>query len=459
MKKKRLITLMAGVLVLGLCLTGIIQRTQASESSAQKKLEQNMGKLYLTEWTRVTSADQLKACTSATPMRLYAIKGDKTYFIYDSEKKSGSSLKFTEAKNVNEAVKKAESYVELTAAAPTDYGYVQYAGSLDSDNDNNAKCYISLVNDNSGYLGVDSDRKLEVNGNHKTAWTVYLKSHVKVVSDYSYLDTINGLLAYYVSIFDNISYRQDPALWFNSDGLLYSDTSGSNDEYTEYAMYIGSITDITAITKDIKVGAGQTVRISVDGGVALQADCTLTIEKGGAALVESIFFNQGTIKNYGTLAVMDGGSIQPVYSDGGSFVCEGGDIVIMDGGRFMSGEDMSISKGSSIINRGIFLCGGDFTLNDATFITEDKGTSLFGYSILPKNFKYAKVNEINDTCISGATKLPSLTNAALGKISDTGMTISGSSKLINRGSTAIHQTISGSDKIANVDKGKLYYNK
>ena len=142
MKKKRLITLMAGVFVLGLCLTGIIQTTLASESSAQKKLEQNMGKLYLTEWTRVTSTDQLKACTSATPMRLYAIKDDKTYLIYNSEKKTGSTLKLSEAKNVNAAVGKGEGYVELTADAPTEYGYVQYAGSLDSDNDNNAKCYI-----------------------------------------------------------------------------------------------------------------------------------------------------------------------------------------------------------------------------------------------------------------------------------------------------------------------------
>ena len=459
MKKKRLITLMAGVFVLGLCLTGIIQTALASESSAQKKLEQNMGKLYLTEWTRVTSADQLKACTSATPMRLYAIKDDKTYLIYNSEKKTGSTLKLSEAKNVNAAVGKGEGYVELTADAPTEYGYVQYAGSLDSDNDNNAKCYISLVNDNSGYLSVDDDRKLEINGSRKTAWTVYLKSKLKAKFVFSYMDVLLGDRAYFVSIFDNISYRDDPALWFNSDGLLYSDTSGHNSDYTEYAMYIGNITDITAITKDIKVGAGQTVRISVDGGVALQAGCTMTIEKGGAAIVESIFFNQGTIKNYGTLAVIDGGSIQPVYSDGGSIACEGGDILIMDGGRFMSGEDLTVSKGSSVLNRGIFLCGGNFTLNDGTFITEDKGTSLFGYSILPKNFKYAKVSEISDDCISGADELPSLTNAALGNISDTSMSLTGSSKLINRGSTAIHQKITGSDKIANEDKGKLYYNK
>ncbi len=459
MNRKRLLTLIAGVLTLGLCLTGIIQTTLASENSAQKKLEQNMGKLCLTEWTRVTSKDQLKACTSLTPMRLYAIKGNKTYLVYNSEKKSGSTLKLTEAKNVNEAVKKSVGFVELTAEAPTDYGYVQYAGSLDGDNDDSAKCYISFVNDKSGFLSVDDDRKLEINGNRKTAWTVLLKSHTKSQADYSYLDNVYGKYAYFVSIFDNISLREDPALWLNSDGLLYSDTTGDNDDYTEYAMYIGNITDITAITKDVKVGAGQTVRISVDGGVALQADCTLTIEKGGAAIVESIFFNQGTIKNYGTLTVMNGGSLQPVYSDGGSLICEGGDILIMDGGRFMSGEDMTIKKGSSVLNRGIFLCGGNFTLTDGTFITEDKGTSLFGYSILPKNFKYAKVNEISDKCISGVSKLPSLTNAALGNISDTSLNITGSSKLINRGSTVIHQKISGSEMITNEEKGKLYYNK
>ncbi len=448
MKTKHLLIGIMGAALLGLGLGGIAQKTEAAEESAQKTLESSMGKMFLSEWTRVTSADQLKQCTEATPMRLYATLGDKTYLVYDTTKKDGNTLTVSPLSNVNAAIKNNENYAELTAIKPEDTGYIQYTGKTDDDNDDSPMCYISLNSDNDKFLGTDSDRKLHTYADSKTAWTVLLKQNED--------DNKN-----YVSFFVNVSYYQDPALWFKSDtdkkGLLYSDTSGSNSDYTEYALYIGDITDITVIQNDVTVGAGQTVRISSSGGIALQDGCSLNIQEGGAALLESKFLNQGTINNKGTLVVMDEGCLQPVYDTGGTLNCDGGDLLIMEGGRFMSGEALTAKKGATILNQGIFLAGKDVTLNDASLITEPSGTTLLGYTISSDDFRDAKVNTISDSCISGKSSLPSLAGASLGDISSSKLTIESNGRLVNRGTTVIHQKISGAGKIT-TENEKAYYN-
>lgn len=66
MKSKHLLIGIMGAVLLCLGLGAATQKAEAAEESAQKTLETSMGKMYLTEWTRVTSDSQLKACTKAT---------------------------------------------------------------------------------------------------------------------------------------------------------------------------------------------------------------------------------------------------------------------------------------------------------------------------------------------------------------------------------------------------------
>ncbi len=446
MKTKHLLMGLVGAVLLGVGALGIAQRTMAAEESAQKKLETSMGKMYLTEWTRVTSASQLKNCTTATPMRLYGVLGNKTYLIYDSTKTNASTLKVSALSDVEPAIAANENFAELTPQKPTNVGYIQYTGKTDDDNDDAPMCYISLNSDNDMYLGVNDDRNLVINASWKTAWTVLTKSS----------DNKD-----YVSLFVNIAWHDDPALWFRTSkdqGELYSDTSGKNSSYTNYIMYLGETTDITVIQSDVTVGAGQTVRISAAGGLALQDGCTLKIEKGGAALVESCFLNQGTIDNRGTLVIMDNGSLQPVYSTGGILECNGGDLLIMKNGRFMSGEDLTLSKGSTILNRGIFLCTQNLTLNNGLLITEEGGNTFLGYNITADDFRDATVTSTYNANIAGTVKLPSLTKASLGNINDTNLTIRSGGRLLNRGTTVIYQKITGVSQISS-EKGTAYYNK
>ncbi len=441
MKKKRLLIGIITILVLGTGVGGAIQRIEAAgEDNAQKALETSMGKMYLAEWTRVTSASQLKACTEATPIRLYATVGSSTYLVYDStDSNTGSTMEVSPLKEADPAIAKNEGFAELTAEKPTNSGYIQYAGKTDSDNDDSPMCYVSLSSTGKTYLGVDSDRNLKIQSSDKTAWTVYLSDK----------DSKN-----YASFFVNIAYRDDPALYFN--GTLYSNTKGYNSDYTKFALYIGNITDFTVIQDDITVGAGQTIRISNDGGVALQDGCTLTIEDGGAALIGTYFLNQGTINNHGTIVVMDKGSLQPVYQTGGTLNCDGGDLLVMSKGRFMSGESMTFSNGASVLNQGIFLASENVTLDNASLISESGSYTLLGYDILADDFRHAGTTTINDSCIAGTSTLPALEKSTLGKISDSTLRFSGKSCLINRGGTVVvHQNVSGSEDIR-TEKGKTY---
>ena len=442
MKTKRILIGIIGILLFGLGVGGWMQRTEAAQDSAQKTLETSMGKMYLAEWTRVTSASQLKSCTEATPIRLYATVGNKNYLVYDSTgSNTGSTLKVAPLEKVDVAVGRSESFAEFTAEQPVSTGYIQYAGKDDDDNDDSPMCYVSLSSTGNTWLSVDSERKLKIQASWQTAWTVYLSSE----------DSKN-----YASLFVNIAYRDDPALYFNGDGELYSNTKGYNDDYTKFALYIGNITDFTVIQKDITVGAGQTVRIENNSGVALQDGCTMTIEKGGAALIGTYFLNQGTIENHGTLVVMDSGSLQPVYQTGGTLNCDGGDLLIMSKGRFMSGENMTVKNGSTILNQGIFLASRDLTLNNASLITESGGYTLLGYNILADDFRKASITKINDSSIAGTTSLPAPEYAWLGSISDSSLRFEKGGRLINRGGTVVvHQSVSGTADIR-TEKGTTY---
>ncbi len=130
----------------------------------------------------------------------------------------------------------------------------------------------------------------------------------------------------------------------------------------------------------------------------------------------------------------------------------------MKGGRFMGGEALTAKNGSTILNCGIFLVKEDLTLDNAALITEEGGTTLLGYSIFSDDFRNATTTTISDGCISGQSQLPSLTWAWLDNISDYQLSIKSNGRLVNRGTTVIHQKVSGADKITS-EKGSLYYNK
>lgn len=434
------------------------------DQTAQKKLDSAMGKMVLIEWSRVKSADDLRDCTGWTPMRLYydfhsrynqqmqkkpsdISKQDfynKGYLILDDSNDSHDQLTFAR-EEIPSYVYTNDDFAELYVNGQNRFGYIQYSGQNDKNNDGMPMCKISLNPSRKGYLDVNSKANLETNESWQDNWTVYPVS--------------NGSQNL-VKLFVNLKNASDPTVRFRVDkdgtGVFYSDTKGYLSDYEEYTMYIGKTTDVTVIQRDITVGDGQTVRINGSGAVALQAGVTLTIEEGGAAIVQSRFLNQGTIVNHGTLIVMDGGSLQPVYDPGsGSIVCDGGDVVIMKGGRFMSSEELTLQNGSSIVNQGIFLMKKSLTLDNSTLITEEGGYTLLGYDIKPAGFASAAKTTAYD---SGTGKNgPALTGSTFYSRNSANLNLINASRLINRGETSIHQSVSsGKGSTIRRDGGTLY---
>ena len=445
-----------------------VQAAEVNETTidqeAQRKLESVMGKMVLAEWTRVKSAEDLRGCTDWTPMRLYYdfhdmynikdsvnevnqmyIKNNlenKGYLILDSGSPA-ESLTFTQEEIPSE-IYRNENFVELYPKGKDRHGYIQYSGQNDTSNNNVPMCRISLDSTRGGYLDIANDHTLRTNASWQDQWSVYPKWNGRQNT---------------VSLFINLKGNNDPTVWMDiaSDykAKFYSNTTGYTDDYDEYSMYIGKLTDVTVIQRDITVGEGQTVRINQNGAVALQAGVTLTVEEGGAAIIQSRFLNQGTIINRGTLVIMNGGSLQPIYDPGsGSIQCDGGDIVIMSGGRFMSSEALTLTNGASIVNQGIFLVKKNLTLDNATLITEAGGTTYLGYEIKPSDFMNARKTTVSDSGKTG----PGLVGSYLYSIYYTSLNLTNGGRLINRGDTSIHQTIyRGNSGSIREDGGKIYY--
>lgn len=460
------LTLGIGAGILGSGLT--VQATEISETAtdqeAQRKLESTMGKMVLAEWTRVKSAEDLRKCTDWTPMRLYydfhtiynikdyldeKVRSDyntymnnKGFLILDSGS-PGESLSLT-VENIPSEIYDNKNFIELYPKGEDRHGYIQYSGQNDADNSNVPMCRISLDPTRGGYLDIADDHTLRTNASWQDQWSVYPKSNGRQNT---------------VSLFINLRGSNDPTVWMdissNYNATFYSNTKGYTDDYEEYTMYVGKLTDVTVIQRDITVGEGQTIRINQKGAVALQAGVTLTVEEGGAAIVQSRFLNQGTIINRGTLVVMDGGSLQPIYDPGsGSIQCDGGDIVVMNGGRFMSSEALTLTNGASIVNRGIFLMKKSLTLDNSMLITEAGGSTYLGYEIKPSDFMNA-----GKTTVSGSGKTgPGLAGSYLYSMYDSSLNLKNGGRLINQGETSIHQTIyRGNNGTIREDGGKTYY--
>lgn len=440
------------------------------DQEAQQKLESAMGKMVLAEWTRVKSADDLRGCTTWTPMRLYYdfhdiynkrndLSGEKRqlyekymenkgYLILDGSSVSSRSELTLQSEDISHNIYTNDNFIELYAKGQGRNGYILYSGQNDKDNDGVPMCKISLNPSRTGYMDVASNSTLRTNESWQDSWSVYPKWN-------GHQNT--------VSLFVNLSGTKDPTLRIeqksNYEVRLYSNTKGYTDDYEEYSMYIGKLTDVTVIQRDITVGEGQTVRIDQNGAVALQAGVTLTVEEGGAAIIQSRFLNQGTIVNHGTLVVMDGGSLQPIYDPGsGSIQCDGGDIVIMSGGRFMSSEALTLTNGASIVNQGIFLMKKSLTLDNSTLTTETGGTTYLGYGIKPSDFMNAGKTTVHEIVNLTVHVGPGLFGSYLYPVYATSLNLKNGGRLVNRGETSIHQMIyRGNSETIREDGGKIYY--
>ncbi len=205
--------------------------------------------------------------------------------------------------------------------------------------------------------------------------------------------------------------------------IKYS-TQPRNEEgcQIEYGLYVGEqhvFSTIKGEGGDKTTGAGGVLTIKKDTlypvrnsvftdengntskseGIVLPEKSTIKIEKGGVLSVEGDLLNNGTIYNEGTIIIKDGGCISPyTATDEGKIYCNGGNIIIMPGGKLFSLSDkhmgfdtysndiepnLLLLNNSNVVNYGLF--ANTYGAMDPSSSIENRKDAVF----------YAGVNRSN----------------------------------------------------------------
>ena len=109
------------------------------------------------------------------------------------------------------------------------------------------------------------------------------------------------------------------------------DSSEGRETCEQFIMYLGEKVKFPTITKDYTITAGNTM--SIPAGAILAEGVTLTIEPTAVLSVDNIFYNNGTIDNYGTIIVNNGGQIRPFCATdpaAGTINCYGGGVTVKE---------------------------------------------------------------------------------------------------------------------------------
>lgn len=111
--------------------------------------------------------------------------------------------------------------------------------------------------------------------------------------------------------------------WRHSDDYAYDEES-STYSYGAFAMYWAEEIKVSAITAPYTIRSGMVM--NVDNGVILKEGVTLTVMPGGVLSIEGQFYNNGTIRNYGTIVVQPNSCITgflPQQEGAGSIINSG----------------------------------------------------------------------------------------------------------------------------------------
>lgn len=193
------------------------------------------------------------------------------------------------------------------------------------------------------------------------------------------------------------------------------DDEPSEDDDSDYEsrlkLFICQEIPIPAIKKDMTISSGTT--FSIDNGVILNDNVTLTIEPGAVVTVKGVLYNNGCIHNYGTLIVDDGGAIRYfnpknnthagkivcqggsykgskyktdgagyMYADGNLLVLEGGTVEMHDGDITNTNYgSLQVLDGGSCINRGKMTMPHGVYVYEGYFINQKVGTVNTGRTI------------------------------------------------------------------------------
>lgn len=267
-------------------------------------------------------------------------------------------------------------------------------GGKDSDN-GNCKIYNLYAEDNSSsplYIMFDNITDNTGHLGEAKGGFCFSDGTLTKYSDISFCtsDAVSDhVSAGKVKMFHNVPKLRDFCLTIdNSDGAADCSSQTGWDMHA-FDVYIGEKEQWSAIRSNYTIKSGMVA--NYNGYIYVEPNVTITVEQGGVLSSSGVLYNNGTIKNDGgTVLVQPDASIEQFClgsSPGGNLYCNGGDLVILSGGR-VTATLFNLRDGATCTNFGALAASGSniYLLDGATIDNRASGSILFG--VTPKS-RYA----------------------------------------------------------------------
>lgn len=379
------------------------------------------GTVEVWRWVRVDSQDDLPRRDSAGyrhPVLLLYEWNNGHYMVDANRRTSGSPFKLLRT-DLPDGV----AYGEKTFRTAENISHMTLLYQSEDDDNGNARQYklITEKKDDSGFLYslhcTDTflkDGFEEKSGNGD--------SNIISVLTPNTLSSVS-IASGQVALFSNISGADSKIRIDDDSGNVYS-TRSALWNMARFVMYVGYKETLSAIQSDCTIGSGQVA--NYNGYVYIKPGVTITVEKGGVLSVSGVLYNNGTIvNNGGDIVVQKNASIEQFCIDdnpGGVICCDGGDLVILSGGRVTVGQSESYSNyktglgngfvlrnGATCTNFGILAVGCNaYVVSGATLDNRASGSMFFEYE--PRNAYVGNLYGLTASAAASIDKYESLTD-------------------------------------------------
>ena len=134
-----------------------------------------------------------------------------------------------------------------------------------------------------------------------------------------------------------------------------------------------------------------------NGYIYLEPNVTVTVEEGGVLSVSGTLYNNGTIQNNGgTVLVQQDSSIEQFClgdPSGGALRCDGGDLVILSGGRVTT-NSLGMYHGATCTNFGVLVNASRFTQFETGATIDNRASGTIFLGVEPKSAYSGNLNSL-----------------------------------------------------------------
>ena len=192
----------------------------------------------------------------------------------------------------------------------------------------------------------------------------------------------------------------DDCFYYNGDSVCIGNFASSNYTNGTFTVWIGTVKNLPTLNGSYTVPPDQL--LNLDNDVLLREGSTLKVSPGATLTIDTTLYNNGTIENYGTIFLLEGGTIRTLCptEDGkasqncGKILCSGsqrqgeGNLVAFKNSSIILDEGANLFRaeaGATVELNGTMVCPNSFTLDNADFRIREQGMLISQYA-MPSGF-------------------------------------------------------------------------